>query len=184
MRHVELTAANDAVALQPLVELALHLPPVDIRVRLGELVVQHPVAEVLDEELLLGVGLVVVEALRLRAVLEQEPLGCIDAGHVGERGGGQVKPAHRLLLPHAGAIGPVLLQLLLELPLQRHEPRLELSDHLVLVELLGRLYLVLDQPDAADQLVLLRLGVAPGAQWVAAQGTGHIQGASRVATLV
>ena len=88
-RHVEHAPRDRALLFQPAVELALHQAAVDLGVGLGELVVAHPVAQVLHEEAL-AVAAVVVAAERPRlarlafVVVEQVAVGPIDRLLVGE----------------------------------------------------------------------------------------------------
>ena len=87
--HVKDATRKRPVALELGVELALHHTGVDVRIRLRQLVVTHPIAEIQHEEALAVVAAVVAHAARVGflpfVVVEKVAVGPVDRLLVGER---------------------------------------------------------------------------------------------------
>ncbi|MNK86216.1 hypothetical protein D3C87_1061200 [compost metagenome] len=194
-RNLEPTAGQCAGSLEPLVEILLHQLGVDAGLWLGQLVVAHPVAEVLHDEAIASAAAVVPAALafgllqvsRVR-VVEQVALGVVDVFHVRERGRRQEQGFRQAFLFRPALIPCLARRLLDGVPLG-----LCVFDGLVESGLIlfGIVQHLLRRWPGSDRRLersigfrvlvahgLVEAGVMPG------NGAKLIQGASRFASLV
>ena len=154
-RRVQIARAEDALSLQPGVEVALHQAGVHIRFRLCQFAVAHAVAEVLDHEGLAPVRLIVATALPF-GVVEQEAFRIIDAFLVGK--GGRRKQQHAghsfLAIRKVGPVGAPGFQnsaLHLFLPFPELAGKFSLPRFFIWGKLLPRLTFLLQEGHLAHQ---------------------------------